>query len=59
MWFTRMGGKPAKTLLWFLRQEHLVQPNAKAVLEGTPAETWRQGDGNNFGAWLGKWKGSI
>lgn len=52
MWFTRVGGNPAKTLLWFLRQEHLVQPNAKAVLEGTPAETWRQGDGNNFGPWL-------
>lgn len=41
-----MGGKPGKMLLWFLRLEHLVQANAKAVFEGTPAETRRQGDSN-------------
>jgi len=35
----RMGGKPGRTLLWFLRQEHLVQANAKAVLEDTPEDT--------------------
>lgn len=55
----RTGGKPGKTLLWFLSQEHLVQPNAKEVLEDTPVATGRQGNGNNAGAWLGKWKGSI
>ena len=55
----RMSGKSGKILLWFLRREHLVQPNTKAVLEGTPAETRRRHNGNNVGAWLGKWKGSI
>lgn len=59
MWFNRMDGKPGKTLLWFLRQEHLVQPNAKVLLEDTPAETGRRGDGRDAGAWLGKCKGSI
>lgn len=54
-----MGGKPGKMLLWFLRLEHLAQAKAKAVFEGAPAETRRQGDSNNVGAWLGKWKGSI
>lgn len=54
-----MDGKPGKTLLWFLRQEHLVQPNAKVLLEDTPAETGRRGDGRDAGAWLGKCKGSI
>lgn len=54
-----MDGKPGKTLLWFLRPEHLVQPNAKVFLEDTPAETRRRGDGSDVGAWLGKCEGST
>lgn len=53
--FTKTDGKPGKTLLWFLREEHLVQSNAKEVLE----ETRRLGDVSNVGSWLGKCKGSV
>lgn len=55
--FVRTGGKKqGETLLHFLKREHLVQPNAKPVLEGAPEETRRRGDGNNAGALLGKWE---